>query len=116
MKNKTKFTFLTAILSLSLLLSACGDNSNSSNQQSSNPEGTSSVVENSSSSEEGKSSSSEAQSSSQSSSSSVASKHTVTFVVDGKTVQTSQVEDGGIANYEGAEPTKNPDDNAVKYR
>ena len=67
MKNKTKFTFLTAILSLSLLLSACGDNSNSSNQQSSNPEGTSSVVENSSSSEEGVSRSSETQSSSQSS-------------------------------------------------
>ena len=116
MKNKTKFTFLTAILSLSLLLSACGGNSTTSKPQSSEPEGSSSIIENSSSSEEGKSSSSEAQSSSQSSSSSVASKHTVTFVVDGKTVQTSQVEDGGFANYEGAEPTKNPDDNAVKYR
>lgn len=116
MKNKGKFTFLTAILSLSLLLSACGGNSTTSKPQSSEPEESSSIVENSSSSEEGKSSSSEAQSSSQSSSFSVASKHTVTFVVDGKTVQTSQVEDGGIANYEGAEPTKDPDDNAIKYR
>ena len=43
-------------------------------------------------------------------------KFTVKFVVDGVEVQTGEVEQGGKASYEGAEPTKAGDANAVRYR
>ena len=43
-------------------------------------------------------------------------KFTVSFVVDGVTVQTGQVEKGQKAVYNGETPTKAPDANAVKYR
>lgn len=43
-------------------------------------------------------------------------KFTVKFVVNGATVQTGEVEDGQKATYNGEEPTKAADANAVKYR
>ena len=43
-------------------------------------------------------------------------KFTVKFVVNGTTVQTGEVEDGQKATYNGEEPTKAADANAVKYR
>ena len=43
-------------------------------------------------------------------------KFTVKFVVDGVEVQTGEVEKGEKASYEGAEPTKAGDANAVRYR
>ena len=76
---------------------------------SSKQQGTSSAQQ--SSSQQGASSSQQAASSSQqggtsSSSQQVISTYTVTFVVDGQTVQTSQVEAGELAVYNGSTPTK----------
>ena len=41
--------------------------------------------------------------------------HTVTFNANGQVVQTSQVEHGTAAVYEGGLPTKDPDSAAFKY-
>ena len=119
MKNKKTFTFLTTILSAALLLGACNGTPASSNASSEQGE-SSSIIENSSS--ENNSSATSQESSEQGSSSEqasssqqVGSAHTVTFVVDGVTVQTSPVEDGELAVYQGETPTKQGSGNIV-YR
>ena len=121
MKNKTKFAFLTVALSAMLVLGACGKTESSSVS----PSESDSVVPSETSSQEpessisssiGESSSDSISSSEISSSSVVASKHTVTFMVDGVAVQTSQVEDGELAVYEGEEPVKAGDANASRYK
>ena len=100
MKNKKTFTFLTAVLSMAFILGACnsGATSNNSNADSSEQSQSSSIVD--------VSSSDEASSSIQASSSQQETKFTVTFIVNGQTVQTSQVEEGEVAVYTGEEPTK----------
>ena len=119
MKNKKTFTFLTTLLSAALLLGACNGTPASSNASSEQGE-SSSIIENSSS--ENNSSATSQESSQQGSSSEqasssqqVGSAHTVTFVVDGVTVQTSPVEDGELAVYQGETPTKQGSGNIV-YR
>ena len=119
MKNKKTFTFLTTLLSAALLLGACNGTPASSNASSEQGE-SSSIIENSSS--ENNSSATSQESSEQGSSSEqasssqqVGSAHTVTFVVDGVTVQTSPVEDGELAVYEGETPTKQGSGN-IAYR
>jgi len=131
MKNKTKIAFLTTFLTMGLVLGACGpkpsSSSNGGTSDSSSQAGTSSSENKTSSSQGGassssnpSSSSSQASSSSQgagtSSSSQVASKYTVTFVVDGKTVQTTQVNPGGTVTYEGDTPTKASGVDGTVYR
>lgn len=141
MKNKSKIAFLTTILSLGLVLGACGGSNNKSSSADVGPDSSSnlpldssSVLPSSSSQAPAQSSSSRvpasssnqpAQSSSSlvpasssnqpassssnnpsSSSSMVASKHTVTFMVDDEVVQTSQVDHGDYAIYNGDTPTK----------
>ena len=111
MQNKKKIAFLSIALASIMVLGACGPTQPSSAQQSSSEESS----EPSSSSSVAPSS--ESSSSSQSSSSSEAkTKYTVTFVVNGQTVQTSEVEEGEKAVYNGATPTKAADADAVKYR
>lgn len=113
MKNKKSLTFLTVVLAMGMILGACGKGgSNSqatSKDDSSNPVTSSSVPESSSPSF--------SCSCYDPSSSSVATnKHAVSFVVDGDTVQTIQVEDGELAVYEGETPTKKDDPNSRSYR
>lgn len=95
MKNKSKVTFLTTILATSLLLAACGG---------SNPSGSSSAGGQDSSSLP------------QSSSTIPVVKHTVNFVVDGETVQTSEVVDGEVAEYTAARPEKAPVSETQRYK
>ena len=126
MKNKTKFAFLTVALSAMMVLGACGKTESSSVSPSESnsviPSETSQTSEvssdSASESSEQESSSQSSESSNQSSESSIPtpSTYTVTFKVDGQVVQTSQVEEGGLAVYEGAEPTKAGDVNASKYK
>ena len=122
MKNKTKIAFLTTILSLGLVLGACGGAGNSASSSEVNPESSSSLPSDSSSdapisssiapssssvapssssaapssSSIAPSSSASQQSSSNNSSSSspISGKHRVTFVVDGTVVDTFEVNDG----------------------
>ena len=121
MNNKTKIAFLTVALSAMMVLGACGKTESSSVS----PSESGSVVPSETSSEEpessissstGESSIDSISSSEISSSSVVASKHTVTFMVDGVAVQTSQVEDGELAVYEGEEPVKAGDASASRYK
>lgn len=134
MKNKTKIAFLTTILSLGLVLGACGGAGNSASSSEVNPESSSSLPSDSgsdapisssiapsssslapssssaapSSSSIAPSSSASQQSSSNNSSSSspISGKHRVTFVVDGTVVDTFEVNDGEVAVYSGETPTK----------
>ena len=114
MKNKKKFTFLTTVLTMALLLGACNSNPGSSNQTGSSSEqgDSSSIGGLSCSCDEGNSSS---QTSSAASSSQQEGKFTVTFVVNGQTVQTSQVEEGEVVIYNGEEPTK-ASSGSIAYR
>lgn len=124
MKNKTKCAFITALMSVGLILGACTPAASSKEADSSVAPSSnipSSEIVNSSSNAPVPSSKSEPAPSSASSSnpqpsSLVPSKLTVKFVVDGKTVETDEVDAGDIATFDGQEPTKAPDDNAVKYR
>lgn len=100
MRNKAKFTFLTLALTAGLILGAC--NSKPTPSSSSQEQSQSSSIPSSDSSQATSSSSLSTSSSSQA----AATKFTVTFVVDGSTVQTSQVEEGEVAVYRGETPTK----------
>ena len=93
MANKKKFTFITSMIAAGMLLSACGFNPISSDPSSSQPSEPSSSINDDSSSAE-------------SSSSAVVNKFVVKFVVEGRTVQTSEVEEGELAVYEGEVPSK----------
>ena len=106
--------------------SSSGDTSSDSSKQSSSSSSSSSATPSSSSSS---SSSSFAPSSSSSSSSSIPSSsssssstsspvttYTVNFVVDGKVVETQQVEPNDQVTFKGETPTKAADENACKYR
>ena len=90
MKNKKLFGALSLLFATGLILSAC----NNKKSESSTPTSTSGQP---------------------TSSSSEVRKFTVTFVVNGTTVQTSQVEAGSLAVYEGATPTKAGDAQAYRY-
>ena len=137
MRNKKKFAFLTLALTMSLIIGACTSNKSSSEPASSSSDipvssstssdtssiaPSSSVVPSSSSSvtpssqSSSSSSSSASNSSSSSSSSSTKETYTVNFVVNNQVVETHEVNPGELAVFEGEEPAKNPDANAVKYR
>ena len=142
MNNKKKIAFLSLAVIMGMVVGACNDNTPStvstvpsassdpavtSTSVSSDPSTASSTsssvktstsTSNPSSSSSSSSSSSAPSSSSSSSSSSipVVVKHTVKFVVNGVEVQSGQVEEGQLAAYEGEEPIKAADENAVKYR
>ena len=91
MKNKKLFGALSLLLATGLILSGC----NNKKSESSTPAPSSSTQPSSSSSE--------------------AVKYTVTFVVNGTTVQTSEVEAGSVAQYTGETPTKAGDAQAYAY-
>ena len=134
MKNKNKFAFLTLVMTAALLLGACQKPSSSqsvisnppSNETSDVP--SSQISETPSSSEVAPSSvqpstpassSTPAQSSQEipssstqpSESSVVSNKCTVTFVVEGQVVYTTEVDEGQIVEYTGDTPTKPADAN-----
>lgn len=124
MKNKNKFALLSFALVAALISTACGGKSSSPKpvsessyvpSETSNPsDGSESTT---SSSNSGESSSSIGPSSSSSSSSSeVQTEFTVRFLVDGVVVQSSVVQKGELAVYEGPTPTKEPDAVASRYR
>lgn len=115
MKNKKKFAFLSIVLAASMLLGACNftKNNKSTSSSGSSEDHPSSESSSSSSSSE---SSSDSDSSSSSESHPTVITHTVNFVVDGVTVQTSEVNDGELAFFNGEMPTKMPDANAIRYR
>ena len=92
MKNKKLFGALSLLFATGLILSACNINKKS---ETSSPAPSSSTQPSSSSSE--------------------AVKYTVTFVVNGTTVQTSEVEAGSVAQYTGETPTKAGDAQAFAY-
>lgn len=132
MRNKTKLTFLSIILSAALVSVAC-QKPNSSVEPSSQNDSNTSLISSSDSSTEDVyssqqssepsssvpfSSSSDIPSSSVDSSSSsvVDNVYTVTFKVDGVVVQTSEVKEGELVTYNGEEPTKAGDANAPQYR
>ena len=132
MRNKTKLTFLSIILSAALVSVAC-QKPNSSVEPSSQNDSNTSLISSSDSSTEGVSSSQQSSepsssvpfssssdipsSSVDSSSSSVVDNvYTVTFKVDGVVVQTSEVKEGELVTYNGEEPTKAGDANAPQYR
>ena len=125
MSNKKKFTFLSAGLIAMLILGACTQTP-TSQSKSNRPNTDTSIINNSSSSDgstsfpvsssQNDTSSEEHSSSSSSSSIEVVTKHTVKFVVNGTTVQTTEVEDGEVAIYEGTAPTKSSSDPNVVYR
>ena len=134
MKNKTKFAFLTAILSMGLILGACtpatqpsSEVGKSSIEPTSNISSNEPVVSSSTPAPSSVAPSSEPQpssapisslvlASSAEPSSSISSKLTVNFVVNGTVVQTNEVEPGETVEYNGETPTKDPDANAPKYR
>ena len=139
MSNKSKFAFLSVALAALLTVGACqsnvpssqaskeasSGNPNTSNQLNSseliNPTSNiSSEIDNSSSesfnsSSEEHSSSEGGNSSTSTSSEEEATKYTVTFVVNGVSVSTIQVEEGDTAVYQGETPTKT-DSSGTKYR
>lgn len=89
--------------------------SSSSSSSSVTPSSSSSVIPSSSSSSSS-SSSIPSSSSSSSSTSSPVTTYTVSFVVDGKVVETQQVEPNDQVTFKGETPTKAADENACKYR
>ena len=116
MRNKKAFTFLTTVLSVGLLLGACNSNPSTSNASSEQGD-SSNIIENSSSTPNNSSSAVTNSSSTTNASSQQAdTKHTVTFMVDGKAIQTSKVEDGEVAEYTGDTPTKENDPHQHSYR
>ena len=122
MKNKNKLAFLSVAFATLLAVGACNVNTPSSKEKS---QTVSSLNDNTSiqgsesiaPSSDIASSSSENNNSSVSSSSSdiTTNKYTVTFVVEGQTVYTVEVEEGEVAAYQGAEPTKT-DTSGTLYR
>ena len=108
MKNKKRFGILSLLLATGLILGGCVTKKDSSQGTSSSGSQTSASSSDSSASE--------SSSSPSSSSSQPVTKYTVTFKVDGVTVQTSEVEEGGFASYTGDTPTKAPDAEAPRYR
>ncbi len=145
MNNKKKFAFLTLALTMGLIIGACtsnksssnpassssitpsssssssGDTSSDSSKPSSSSSSSSSAIPSSSSSVTPSSSSSSSSSipsssSSSSSTSSPITTYTVNFVVDGKVVETQQVEPNDQVTFKGETPTKAADENAYKYR
>ena len=108
MKNKNKFTFLALTLLLGLTVGACTPNVDSSNGDLSSEVPTSSINNSSSDAPSAPASSNVASSSK--------STYTVNFVVGEQIIKTYEVNPGEIVEYDGEEPSKNPDDNAVKYR
>ena len=145
MNNKKKFAFLTLALTMGLIIGACtsnkssfnpassssitpsssisssGDTSSDSSKPSSSSSSSSSATPSSSSSVTPSSSSSSSSSipsssSSSSSTSSPVTTYTVSFVVDGKVVETQQVEPNDQVTFKGETPTKAADENAYKYR
>ena len=111
MKNKNKLAFLSVAFAALLALGACDIGASSRRTKSSEQIPSSNVVSSSDvdsqSSSPSSSSSINNTSSTPSTSSSVpATTHTVTFVVEGVTVSTIQVEDGQAAVYQGETPTK----------
>ena len=95
MKNKKLFGALSLLFATGLILGACTAKKSSSNPSSSAQPSSSETPSSSSSSE--------------------VTKYTVNFVVNGTVVQTSQVEEGATAVYEGATPTKPGDAQVYKY-
>ena len=93
MKNKRLFGVLSLLFATGLILTACNKKTNSTT-------------------------SSENTSSDDSSSSSVEPliTHTVRFFSLGELLETKEVVEGELAEYTGATPTKQPDDDAFKYR
>ncbi len=145
MNNKKKFAFLTLALTMGLIIGACtsnksssdpassssitpsssssssGDTSSDSSKPSSSSSSSSSATPSSSSSAAPSSSSSSSSSipsssSSSSSTSSPVATYTVNFMVDGKVVETQQVEPNDQVTFKGETPTKAADENAYKYR
>jgi hypothetical protein len=92
MKNKKLFGICSLLFATGLILGACGTKTNSSSQTSSETPTTSS-----------------------SSSSEAVEKFTVRFLVEGQVVQTSEVEKGQLAHYDGETPTKAGDAQADIY-
>ena len=91
MKNKKLFGICSLLFATGLILGACGTKTNSSSQTS------------------------ETSITSSSSSSEAVEKFTVRFLVEGQVVQTSEVEKGQLAHYDGETPTKAGDAQADKY-
>ena len=128
MKNKFKAGFLVLALSALLSLSACNLLNKSNKKESSGEESSVISSESENSSSESSNTSSETSSSDSSSSDSSSSDssssdsevpvtyHQVTFIVEDTVVQTSQVEDGGYAVYEGPTPTKMASGDILRYR
>lgn len=127
MKKKTFNAFLS--LALILILTGCGGGHgrisdsiiNSSSETSSTiSSSSSSEVSSQTSSESSSESSSEISSSESSTDSSsstgVANQYTVRFYVGSELVQTSTVDEGALAEYTGATPTKDPSGEIIRYR
>ena len=91
MKNKKLFGICSLLFATGLILGACGTKTNSSSQTSETP------------------------TTSSSSSSEAVEKFTVRFLVEGQVVQTSEVEKGQLAHYDGETPTKAGDAQADIY-
>ena len=111
--NKKKITFLSVALLSMMVLGACNaptPDSSSSGDTSSSETSKETSVQSSETSQVSSSASV-----TPSSSSIVKTKYTVTFVVNGQTVQTSQVEEGEKAEYTGQEPTKASDAADQRY-
>ena len=91
MKNKKLFGICSLLFATGLILGACNTKTNSSSQTSETP------------------------TTSSSSSSEAVEKFTVRFLVEGQVVQTSEVEKGQLAHYDGETPTKAGDAQADIY-
>lgn len=115
MKNKNKLAFLSIALSAAMIFTSCGqkrEDESLSNKPDSSVNSITSVVNNSSSD----TNTSGPVTSSINTSIPVVNTYTVRFVVEGVTVQTSQVNEGDVAEYTGETPTKASTNPLVKYR
>ena len=115
MKNKNKLAFLSAALISLLVLGACGQKPESRSSSAYDDSLTNSTSNIDRSSDDS-TSSSDGDSISSTTSIPTPEVYTVTFVVEGKTVQTSEVEEGELATYEGKTPVKESSDPNVQYR
>ena len=125
MSNKNKFAFLSVAFAALLAMGACStltpikkssNEDNTSITQDTSIQASSEIDQSSIYSSSSENTSSNSSSSSSSSSEQEANKYTVTFVVNGQTVQTIEVEEGEVAVYTGATPTKESSDPKVAYR